>query len=162
MGLDMYLTASKYIGGWDHSSKKEQDSYKDILKGLGINKSPCQDSPWATLDICVAYWRKANAIHSWFVTNAQEGKDDCQRYYVSREQLKTLKDLCQQILTTKESKNSKKLAEQLLPPQSGFFFGSTAIDEYYKADLKLTVEQIDKILNNPKLESFDLHYQSSW
>ena len=25
----------------------------------------------------VGYWRKANAIHGWFVRNVQNGKDDC-------------------------------------------------------------------------------------
>ena len=28
------------------------------------------------------YWRKANAIHGWFVKNAQQGIDDCRTYSV--------------------------------------------------------------------------------
>ena len=30
----------------------------------------------------VAYWRKANAIHGWFVYNIQDGVDDQNEYYV--------------------------------------------------------------------------------
>jgi len=44
------------------------------------------------------YWRKANAIHGWFVENCQDGEDNCQEYWVSREKLINLKDLCQDIL----------------------------------------------------------------
>ena len=29
------------------------------------------------------YWRKANAIHDWFVDNIQGGEDDCNAYNLS-------------------------------------------------------------------------------
>ena len=47
----------------------------------------------------VAYWRKANAIHSWFVNNVQNGKDDCEEYEVSEGQLHELYDICKDIIT---------------------------------------------------------------
>lgn len=33
----------------------------------------------------VGYWRKANAIHAWFVKNVQGGVDNCQSHEVSKE-----------------------------------------------------------------------------
>ena len=73
----------------------------------------------------VAYWRKANAIHKWFVDNVQSGKDDCDSYEVSREQLVKLLGDCEQV------KAHNELAEELLPTQSGFFFGSIEYDKWY-------------------------------
>ena len=45
-------------------------------------------------DTEIIYWRKANAIHKWFVENVQEGVDDCGEYEVTVEQLTELRDLC--------------------------------------------------------------------
>ena len=42
----------------------------------------------------VAYWRKANAIHRWFVNNVQDGIDECQETIVTRNQLFTLLQIC--------------------------------------------------------------------
>ena len=42
----------------------------------------------------VIYWRKSNQVHNWFVTNAQDGEDNCQPHLVTREQLTELKSAC--------------------------------------------------------------------
>jgi len=36
------------------------------------------------------YWRKANAIHKWFVDNLADGVDDCRPLWVSTDHLKEL------------------------------------------------------------------------
>ncbi len=104
----------------------------------------------------VAYWRKANQIHAWFVREVQNDEDDCGRYEVSLAKLKELSEICQKVL------DNPDLAEKLLPSSSGFFFGSTAYDEYYFADVKDTIEQIDAILNNRFYKDCVLEYQASW
>lgn len=48
----------------------------------------------------VGYWRKAKAIHNWFVENVQDGKDDCSYYEVSKSKLIELRNLCQLVLDT--------------------------------------------------------------
>lgn len=79
MGLDMYLTKKIYIGGNYEWNKVE--GIVDIKKD---NKQiPIDLSKVTYIDEQVAYWRKANAIHKWFVDNVQEGNDNCQSYYVS-------------------------------------------------------------------------------
>ena len=46
----------------------------------------------------LAYWRKANQIHKWFVDNVQEGVDNCGEYYVSHEKLQELLDTVNNVL----------------------------------------------------------------
>lgn len=100
------------------------------------------------------YWRKANHIHNWFVTNVQNGVDDCEKYPVSYEKLAELRDLCKKVL------DSHDLAESLLPTVSGFFFGSINYDSDYFEDLELSIKVIDQVLQECNHEN--LYYQSSW
>jgi hypothetical protein len=85
----------------------------------------------------------------------QEGEDDCKEYYVSREKLEELKNLCEQVLA------NRSLAAELLPSISGFFFGGTEYDDWYFSDLELTVEIVnDTLLLSEK--DWNFYYQSSW
>jgi hypothetical protein len=104
----------------------------------------------------IGYWRKANQIHRWFVQNVQNGVDDCGAYKVTKEQLIQLHNTCNDIL------NDPNLAEQLLPTQSGFFFGNTAYDMWYYNDIENTKRIIDEILEYKSYCLDDLYYSSSW
>lgn len=106
----------------------------------------------------VGYWRKANAIHKWFVDNVQNGNDDCAEYTVTNEQLDKLKSICEAVLKELE-KGETSLAESQLPTKSGFFFGDTDYGQYYKADLEDTIKICDIALSEP---SAQLTYSSSW
>lgn len=111
----------------------------------------------------VAYWRKANAIHKWFVDNVQEGKDDCGEYLVSRDALVALREACVQVLYDKNTYDGTiGLAEKLLPTQSGFFFGGTDYDDWYYDNAKFTIESINKILEDPDFDQLNVYYSSSW
>lgn len=154
MGLDMYLKAQKYVGGWNHCKDEEKQAYAKIVRASGLGEWRCGGSPSLTVSVKVAYWRKANAIHAWFVAHCQEGTDDCDEYHVERTQLDELKLLCLKLLQSKDPTE--------LPPCKGFFFGSTDIDEYYWQDLQDTVNQITVILDNPALGDWSFYYQSSW
>lgn len=100
------------------------------------------------------YWRKANAIHNWFVINVQDCKDDCEIYPVTKQQLQQLLNLCTEVL------NDYTKAEELLPTTCGFFFGSTDYNDMYFEDLIYTKENLEKILNNDNTKY--LYYWSSW
>ena len=145
MGLDMYLYARQFA----FNGFKNQDLYNKLV----------QEAPFAldtaTLQVQVAYWRKANQIHKWFVDHVQDGKDDCEEYRVTRDQLQLLVDNCKLVLMNKEE------AKTLLPRQEGFFFGSYEYDEYYWFDIQDTIEQLEKVLNEYP-EEWDFQYQSSW
>lgn len=152
MGLDMYLTAKQYIGGWDHSSESERKVYDQLEKIFGVN--PDAHSPHFNVEACVGYWRKANQVHAWFVRNCQDGKDECQDAYVSREKLNELLGVCEKVLA------GKIKPKDGLPTEGGFFFGSTEYDEYYKKDLKDTIEIIKGALAMSK--DWEFHYRASW
>ena len=104
----------------------------------------------------VGYWRKANAIHKWFVDNVQDGVDNCAEYVVYKSQLELLRDTCKRVL------EDHSLAEELLPTESGFFFGSTEYNKWYFDDLETTVDIIDKVLAETDFYNYDITYQSSW
>lgn len=154
----MYLKASRYIGGWGHSADSEKTEFNAILAVLKLPRELVADgSPSLTVNVNVAYWRKANAIHKWFVDNVQSGEDECKEHFVERKQLAALVILCKQVLT-----DPAKLAPELLPPQPGFFFGTTDIDDDYRQDLKETILQLDAVLNNEALKEYEFYYRSSW
>lgn len=154
MGLDMYLTAERYMSKYFDAA----DSEKITAINEIFNVEGEEDGDYGAQSVIfkVAYWRKANAIHQWFVDNVQDGVDECQKAYVSREQLQTLVDLCKEIIA------DPKKARETLPTASGFFFGSTDYDDYYIQDLQYTADRISKILADSAFEKADFYYQSSW
>lgn len=48
----------------------------------------------------IGYWRKANAIHGWFVNECADGVDECQEIPVSREQLERLLAVTREVLAS--------------------------------------------------------------
>jgi len=98
-------------------------------------------------DEMVGYWRKANAIHGWFVRNVQNNVDNCGTYVVTKEKLMVLLDLCKSILGDFGSALNIELAKEKLPPVSGFFFGSNEIDDKYVLELKNTISILEPLLN---------------
>lgn len=147
MGLDMYLSAKRYIWKSDDSEQDVQQKLNEVMKDDLPDGMRVQE-----ITVDAMYWRKANAIHGWFVENCQEGEDDCKEYFVQRESLEELRDACQAVLDGDEDIN--------LEPMDGFFFGSTEKDEYYRQDLQETIEGLNKALSLPK--SYDFYYRSSW
>jgi len=188
MGLDMYLTKKTYIGAqYDHMKVKGR-----VQITAGDKKVPIKFKRVQEITESVAYWRKANAIHSWFVENVQSGKDDCEEYPVSIEQLKELVSLCKKVKEsvklvdgtinngyTFENGVEKPIlakgkvivdaseAEDLLPTQGGFFFGSTDYDEYYMQDVDDTIKLLEPLIKEIEKEKESnvystIYYQSSW
>jgi hypothetical protein len=151
MGLDMYLIAKRYISPYDPADAELTKLAKEINFGDGT-----MEVREVTFE--AMYWRKANAIHRWFVDNIQDGVDNCAEYYVDIKYLTELRNLCKKVLEDPEN------AMELLPPKSGFFFGSTDIDEFFIDDLTSTVERFDYLLELPEVKdhTVSLYYHSSW
>lgn len=160
MGLDMYLHKKKYIGN---------ATIKLLSNEYGWYKNAGEEySNVCVLTIETCYWRKANAIHKWFVDNVQDGNDDCGEYEVSFEKLQELLNICKElkskmVLSEDTNENGYKyvvnytICEKLLPTQDGFFFGSTSYDEWYYKDIENTI----KMLENEDGED-EYYYTSSW
>lgn len=167
MGLDMYLyTASKGL------SKKVYQWH--------IDKGYWEESYdfWKKDDGIIGYWRKANAIHRWFVEHVQYDEDDCHKYVVKKEELNDLLRICGKVLI------NHSLAPELLPTKDGFFFGPLGYDEWYFRDIEYTYELCKFLLENieeredstvsdwspstlcfkddPDIWGVRIEYQSSW
>ena len=158
MGLDMYLYARKYdsCGSWkDDYQEKKVGFYPEELKKF--EESVDKRSVLSKItEYKIGYWRKANAIHKWFVDNCGEGIDECQPIYVSLDDIKNLRNHCDVVL-----KDHSK-TEELLPTESGFFFGTTDYDGWYYQDLEYTRDLLQKILDSDLSKDYDFIYQASW
>lgn len=183
MGLDMYLKATKHFSGEDYK-KEERDVFEKIVGLAGI--VPSEQSKNAAVSVTIGYWRKANAIHAWFVRNVQNGTDDCGTYEVSRKQLEKLRESCSLVLSSVECVNDKvaagemtssgvttkltktgeqitnpnMVASKILPTQEGFFFGKTDYDSDYLQDLRDTIEIVNRAISMEGWCSFQ--YRASW
>jgi hypothetical protein len=160
MGLDMYLKAEKSISDWSLACPKERRQYADTLKLAGLSEFTNPECPSAEVRVTVAYWRKANAIHKWFVDHCQEGVDDCRDACVSRDQLAELVNTCKAVLARAETGGGDPAVA--LPTKAGGFFGSTDYGESYLADLRSTIKQIEPLLAEKFHEEFDVYYHANW
>ena len=147
MGLDMYFRGTKTFGIYPQNQYKppfeKTFEFTSLLNNHGLENAPIDyETSWScyTVQFPLMYWRKSNQIHQWFVQNVQGGKDNCDEYSVSLDQLKLLSKTIEPALV------STAAATELLPTTEGFFFGSQEYDEYYFEDLKNTKKQIDKII----------------
>lgn len=118
----------------------------------------------------IGYWRKANAIHNYFVVNCGDGEDICQQMWVSKENIKDLLDRCEKVVKASKLVKDKNdgenkiedssVAEELLPTAEGFFFGSYEYDEWYLEDIKNTITICKNVLKT--IGDSDIYYQASW
>ena len=153
MGLDMYLDKETYSGSrWDTVNGKCELTVTrnegDVEKLTGIKVSRIN-----SIRESMGYWRKANAIHAWFVEKS-EMEDNCQEFEVSYDDIKELHDLCVEV------RDDPSKAEELLPTQCGFFFGDTGYGEAYFQDLHDTIQICKDCMNEPKNSYFI--YRASW
>lgn len=163
MGLDMYLYKKTYVKNWDHNPDRKHEV---SVKFNGEPHPGIDPSKVSYIQETVGYWRKANQIHQWFVDNCQNGVDECQEAYVDIEAMKELLQLC---IVVRDSENLEETAHELLPTQSGFFFGGTEYGEYYKEDIINTIEILERELKlveelktSKDLYPPEYYYQSSW
>lgn len=190
MGLDMYLEkCDRRAWGYkdfniDEIKENKPELYKEIQPFLTTRGKYVQ---WESIFAEVGYWRKANAIHKWFVENVQDGNDNCDYYEASKEQLEELLAICNTVKSSTKMehnyvKNGERfengmwcpiveegdtianpeVAEELLPTQSGFFFGSTDYDQYYMQDIEDTIEILTRALQETDFDREMIVYTSSW
>jgi hypothetical protein len=161
MGLDQYLSAKKYVSKFDYSDPQNRiitQEYQDMLPM--DTPDIAQYGQFAGISVVypVGYWRKANAIHNFFVSEVGEGVDECQEMWVNRDILVELRSRCSDVL---KADDMEKMAQEVgLETTSGFFFGDTSYGDWYKDDLRLTIDICDHVLALP--EEYSIYYQASW
>jgi len=186
MGLDMYLYKKTYVQNWEHHAP-EQKHIVTVKKNGKTRKDIKPDRVTYVVEQ-VGYWRKFNALHSWFVQNCADGEDDCREVNVNDEQLVELLEVLKKVKSVldKSKLESKMLADwngelvshlvydkedeikELLSPRQGFFFGSYEIDKYYKSDVEETIVLLEELMKENEeskkhgIHSGDFHYEASW
>jgi hypothetical protein len=162
MGLDMYLSVRKYVSNydWEVLNRVNNPEYDLLVQSANLEKysSLSDKSGGANVEVVAVYWRKANAIHQWFVDNCAEGIDDCRPVYVSRDHLEELVKKITYVLEHRDE------AENELPTQQGFFFGTPEYDEWYWEGLENTKRDLSKLLkvSEDDSDSISFIYEASW
>ncbi|NBT76269.1 MAG: hypothetical protein EBT15_09950 [Betaproteobacteria bacterium] len=150
MGLDMYLTAKKFVmPDLGPSAETDGIKYQVLASAMGLTQDDLDKFvgyPSAEVHFSVGYWRKFYELHNWFVGRVQQGEDDCRPYYVSKEALEELK---------------VAIAETAADPTSEDHFSLEGSWE----DVKEEFEELSKIIDywlSPTFEGWDFMYQASW
>ena len=151
MGLDMYLEKRTDVRLWNF--QKEEEQFEVVVKKGGVTYPKINPKNVTTIVEELGYWRKANAIHRWFVENVQNNVDNCGEYFVPKSLLEKLLELCLAVKLNPEQ------ADELLPTSSGFFFGGDEYDEWYFDKIEYTIEILKEALSD---EDASYYYSSSW
>ena len=138
MGLDMWLfKTDKNKNNWDGRTfigEKDIEDYDELI-----------------------YWRKANQIRKWIVNNCgYPNNGNAIKYKLTKEDLENLIKDCKFVLDNRDN------CENIMPTQSGFFFGSTGYDEYYFDDIEYTLQNVKKVLSEIDFEKEDVFYYEWW
>ena len=156
MGLDQYLKGIKHLSVCEKPAIGELQpelsaAASDLLKDFKLTKDDI-DFPYSIINVAFPafYWRKANQIHAWFESEVADNKfDNGGTYFVNKDTLSKLLDSIQEALDSKDG--------TILKPKSGFFWGSTEIDEWYWEELK------DTLRLRERLDKFDyFEYSANW
>lgn len=198
--------AERYLG-WERRSKDYEDSTLEEYSGINENEvdhdvveryrkeyitrylesDQRKECGYKSIFEDIAYWRKANQIHYWFVKNVQGGEDDCGKYEVTKGQLEKLLNICRvvkensrmikgkikngQVFRNGEWKDiyeegeymeDSTIAKCLLPTVDGFFFGGTDYNEWYMRDIEYTITAIEKVLKETDFENEIVVYHANW
>ena len=162
----MYLNVSERISSHDYERTNgivnytESPRYNTVVEAVGM-KVKDNIAASVLVEYTAIYWRKANQIHGWFVNKLADGVDECQRIQVTRNNLVDLHHICSQLIDTR----STELANELLPPEQGFFFGGYEIDEYYWQDIEETHKELTELLDEITEDNqynYRIEYQASW
>lgn len=174
MGLDMFLKSMPRVKGYSFEQLVKLDdkmrefdslnSMKGIIPNVVLKnvKKVGKYITWYSISEQVAYWRKANQIHRWFVNIVQGGEDDCNPYEVTKDHVIMLLNDVKTVLGAKSKKDGISVAQEVLPTQSGFYFGNTEYDNLYYRNLEETETMLEKILKTFDFENNYLYYRSSW
>lgn len=161
-----------YLPLWEHYGESPaRRMAEDVLTAADMLHLVTPESPSGALryeegNVVVMahcfYWRKANAIHAWFVRECQDGVDECQESEVSVEQIAQLVTHCRSALEAYHA-DDIDTAQSIMSPQSGFFFGGTDMDEWWAKDMETTIEGLEKVVRDViSSGGGSLVYRSSW
>ena len=153
-------TTYKSFSKWDNSDRVDETNYPEDLKTFSDYiydrnfKSVQTETRYQ-----IGYFRKFNALHSYIVKTFANGIDNCQDILLYKEDVEKIKKVLDDVLNVHQQAEK---AKEILPTQSGYFFGGTDYDEFYFDEVKVAADLMQKLLNNFDFESYQLVYRASW
>lgn len=173
MGLDMSIKARKTITKRTITDKELKEANNGVLPSfygkLDFEQIPeeLQDFKGFTdshlvnvkIDFPIAYFRKFNALHNYFVENCDhpDGEDNCVDMLITPE---IIDDLILRLTKIIVSDGNEKVAERELPTADGFFWGDTSYDECYLKDCRKALDLMLKMktLAEENEEEYEFYY----
>ena len=163
MGLDIYFHKTAHTE-WERY-QKDLAAYENLPEdGKSMDNHP--DNNFHPEDI--GYFRKVNFLMEFF---HYEG--NCEYKEIGRDELERLRKVTKEIVRMKPvvhrvkavvlpgggglgpaeeeneySEADKRRCAEILPTQSGFFFGSTEYDTWYFHDVREVYNWVDEVLDN--------------
>lgn len=168
MGLDIGLTMEYEVKRVNVSRLKASKEVADAVTALMEKhlskedslgetiKSHCftvDDTAYLRISVVktVADWRKHNFLVPWAESLSDRGVENCVPIVLELGDLKNLYASCKKILTAHDNgENWEQVAEEELPTQSGFFFGSTDYDSYYLKDIAHVYNDLQVVFDSMK------------
>jgi hypothetical protein len=132
MGLDMYLTAHKYL-----YSVADEEKGKEVAEILGINRSV------RSVAFRAMQWRKCHLVNQWFIDRLDD-QDVLQECEIERSDLEELVNQCTRALKGETS-----------------FFDDNEVDDDFTYEMQITKDGIEASLKDfPK--DYWFTYCASW
>lgn len=154
MGLDMFLDRVIYVGG-QYDFNKVTGEINLSLHGKEL-KLPAKEIAYIA---CPAIrWRKAYAIHQWFIENVMEYAEPLVSYPVEIDTLLRLRDELMEALENRECDAS--VAEYSFPCEEGDY--DEKYGEDYWNDLEDALVQVSKVISEHGASPFETTYEYSY
>ena len=140
MGLDIYFHKTKR-SEWNEV-KSKIEAFNELPEEEQTKQYESETYPTKDFNPDdIGYFRKVNFLMSFF-----DYDGNCEYKEIAKCELEDLRDACAEI-SKMEPINKERCAE-LLPTQSGFFFGNTDYNEWYFDDVKEMFVWVDGVLSN--------------
>lgn len=161
MGLDMHLVKcpKKLI-----AHKDEPFFMDEVCKMLQAYMGRCELGSMEVMQ----YWRKQNQIFEWFVQNLGVN-DDIPYWVVSKEQLTSLLETCEEVLNSGLKPDGTPDAERCqaimsLPdyPRDIEWIGNFEYDDWFLEGIRDTVEELRELFANTDFETESIFFWWAW
>lgn len=150
MGLDMYLEAKLHLPPYSTELAPVRQAIGQAIGYTPPTEKPDNDATLMEITgvtVRVGYWRKFDHLHQWFVSNVQEGHDDCRPAYIAPDVLAELEEQLDQVSDDPESASEHFINE-----------GDEPMSE---DDIDYTLKVV---VQAKKLQErgWDIYYRASW
>lgn len=160
--------------------------FSDTLDAVNLTPLQVPEYP-LVVEVSVAYWRKANHIHGWWMRESGIPEEAWEIFNrlpvpVKREQMAHFVEVCKTVLNTvvrgpitakQDSLTGpylsfeiisidKAVARMVFPPVTGFFFGDDEIDWTWVEALDDAVSEISAVLDDPSFLADRFYYYGDW